>query len=337
MQLALLNAAGFVRGAGDATMGRLVAAIEALDTRPGDWGINSCITDALKHFGALENEGETSRDEIRAEVMSALDDEGAFDLALSVCVRMFDHPFDAIYIQEIDAIGLERRRALFRRALRASDIRGSLSLSWLVREIVELDSPADAPLISPMAQPPDHQNMFPQEQWGAFVLAARYLGRHGLPLPLAQAVTHADKCVLAIRTVLHAAEAHGRNDRAAADAAWIELHALPPEAAIDCLAEVEAALADEHWGEDKRPYPRLSLLDVYPQQCLTLARRFIGEGAPPPERSKASFHRSGPPRAFEVIGKLGDRSDLACLRALSQDHPFAANALAAISQLDGFG
>jgi hypothetical protein len=64
------------------------------------------MVDALKILSALDEGAEESRTEIRAEIASVLvDDERNVDcdLALALCVRMFDHPYDSIYADEIHA------------------------------------------------------------------------------------------------------------------------------------------------------------------------------------------------------------------------------------------
>ncbi len=149
VQLAILNSVGFAQRAPDATVERLVAAINSLEVNPGNWGINSSIMDALKILGAVEDEGGEARAEVRAELESVLaNDESTVDnsLALSICVSMFDHPFDSIYGEEIYGLEDEMRRRLYRRALGAHDIKSSMSLDWLAKQVASFEDPADARL-----------------------------------------------------------------------------------------------------------------------------------------------------------------------------------------------
>lgn len=337
VRLALLHAAGFVRGASESTIARLVAAIQALDVNPGDLGINSSIVDALKLLGALDEESEGNRAHIREEIASAIEDAGANDVALSVCISIFDHPFDSIYAEEIFGLDAERRRALYRKAISASDARRSASLSWLVEQVIGFGDPTDGPLIEPMAALPDRQNIFPQEQWRAFVLATRFLGRHGLALPLSHDDSAAANCLLTIRTILYAAESGRPHDLEAGNEAWLNLRSYSVALAIGCLAEVESTLSDRHWGEDEQSYPRLSMVELYPAQCLGLARRFVAEAPEAQYYQDGPIREIGPTFAFSVVGRLGDRSDLPRLRQLSRAHRFSRHALEAIGQLDGAG
>jgi hypothetical protein len=105
------------------------------------------------------------------------------DLALSLCVSMFDHPYDWIYGEEIYELNESLRRRLYRCALGASRIKESLSLVWLSRQVASFEDASDAPLFQPLAELPDPSNPFAQEEWGGFVLATRFLGRHGGNLP----------------------------------------------------------------------------------------------------------------------------------------------------------
>jgi hypothetical protein len=112
---------------------RWIEAVNALEVNPTNWAINSSIIDALKILGALDNEAEDSRSQVKSELESVHgDDDDAVDndLALSLCLRMFDHSFDSIYGEEIYNLDEELRRRLYRRALR----------SWRISPISRLRS-----------------------------------------------------------------------------------------------------------------------------------------------------------------------------------------------------
>jgi hypothetical protein len=176
----------------------LIEAINALDVSPYNWAIDSSIIDALKILGAINDEGDETRLQIKRELASVLGDQEDGvdnDLALSLCVRMFDHPYDWIYGEEIYELDENMRRRLYRRALAASDIKKSMSLVWLSRQVASFEDVSDAPLLQPFAALPDPSNPFRQEEWGGFVLATRFVARHGADLPSVGGTTLGERCL----------------------------------------------------------------------------------------------------------------------------------------------
>jgi hypothetical protein len=337
VQLAALSTVGFVRRAPEETLKRLIEAITSLDVSPTNWAINSSIIDALKFLGALDDEGEGTREQIKRELASVLgDDDEAVDkdLALSLCLRMFDHPFDSIYAQEIYELDEKLRRRLYRRALGASDIRRCTSLAWLSREVASFEDVSDAPLFQPLAVLPDPSNPFAQEAWGGFVLATRFLGRHGAELPQIDRETPADRCLAEIRTLIYAAESRRQPDTEAARRAWQRLHAMPAQLVVGCLSEVHTALTEWHWSEGEQAYKTMELAEDYPADCLKIARQFVQDGVDAQYFHRVPLREMGPSFAFDTVGRYGDRSDIPVLRRLSRAHPFARHALEAIKSLD---
>jgi hypothetical protein len=338
VQLAALHAVGFARQAPEEMLGRLVEAINALDVNPSNWAINSSIIDALKILGAIDDQGEAAREQIKRELDSVLgDDEDAVDkdLALSLCLRMFDHPFDSIYGEEIFELDENLRRRLYRRALGASDIKSCMNLAWLSRQVASFEDASDAPLLQPLAGLPDPSNPFAQEEWGGFVLVTRFLGRHGVELPPVVGETAADRCLADIRTLIYAAESRRQSDTETARRTWQRLHTMPAQLVIGCLSEVHDALAERHfWGEADQAYQALNLVDIYPADCLKVARRFVEDGVEAQYFHRVPMREIGPLFAFSTVGRYGDRSDISLLRGLSRAHPFARHALAAIKSLD---
>ena len=263
VQLAVLSAVGFARDAPDETLARLVDAINALEVPQHNWAIGSSIIDALNFLGALEDDAENAREGIRAEIADALADGADGNDALSVYVRMFDHPFSGIYYEEIHDLTEEQRRTLYRRALASVEIKRSLSLRWITEEVARLEDAADAALFARFAALPDRSNPFPQEEWGAFTLSLRFLGRHGTVLPARVGETAEDDCLNDIRVLVHAAESRRPADQAAANEAWVRLLSQPPGLVVGCLSEVNAALTERYWADDQRPYAPIDLRDTF--------------------------------------------------------------------------
>jgi len=334
VQLAALSAVGFAREAPDEVLAELVEVIHNLDVPQHNWAINSSIIDALGFLGALEDDAENAREGIRAEVADALMEGADGDDALSIYVRMFDHPFSNVYYEEVQALSEDQRRILYRRALASVEIKRSLSLSWITAEVARLDDPADAPLFTRFVALPDRSNPFPQEEWGAFTLSLRFLGRHGVPLPTGEAETAQEACLNDIRILVHAAESRRPEHLTAALAAWARLDAQSPGLVVGCLSEVHAALIERHWADDNRPYPPIDLRDTYPAESLRLARRFVDAAVDPQYFHAVPLRERGPELAFSTLGRFGDRSDVVVLRRLGRGHRYSSYALAALKILD---
>jgi hypothetical protein len=110
---------------------------------------------------------------------------------------------------------------------------------------------------------------------------------------------------------------------------------MPAQLVIGCLSEVHDALAERHfWGEADRAYQALNLVEIYPADCLKVARRFVEDGVEAQYFHRAPIREIGPWFAFNTVGRYGDRSDISLLRGRSRAHPFARQALAAIKALD---
>lgn len=344
VQLAILHAVGFVRGAPEKTLERLVEAVNALDVSPTNWAISTSIVDALKRLGALDDDAEEARNHVKREIASAISDDdmeldydnewNQNDLALSLCVRMFDHPFDSIYWEEISELEEAQRRILYRRALNASDVKKSFSFDWLCGQVASFDDIADVPLIKSLATLPDTTNSFPQGEWAGFVIATRFLARHGADLPQVERKSPADCCLAEVRTLVYAAETGRHSDMEAARLVWQRLHAMPEQLVIGCLSDVQKALMERQWYETEQAYEPIKLAEVYSSDCLTIARCFVESGVEARYFHRVPRREQGPSFAFAIIGRYGDRSDIDRLRRFTHAHPFARYALSALRSLD---
>jgi hypothetical protein len=339
VQLVMLDSVGYARLASQEVKDRLVEAISAIEVSAGNWGISSSIVDALKMLGALDEGAEESRTEVRAEIAFALVDDGRSvncELALALCVKMFDHPYDSIYAEEIYDLEEEMRRRLYRRAIQAPGVRRSMSLNWLVEQVASFGNSLDAVLLQPLTGLPSRINPFPQEEWGAFAAATRFLGRHHGELEPVEAATVEERCLIEIRSLIYLAEAGGEGSVAAVRQAWQRLGEWRPQLVVGCLSEVQRALLERPYRRDGvEAYPPLDLVAVYPDECLAVARRFIDDGALAEFYHQVPDQERGISFVFDVVGEYGDRSDVERLRVRSRAHLFARHALTALRRLDG--
>ena len=334
VKLAILHAAGFVRWASRERIEALLDAIQAIDANREHIFVSTSIVDALRFLGGLDDSAEEARDGIRAELERAsgdLEGDDVLDLALTVYVASFDHPYSNVYAEEFNALPDARRHIVVRRALSTDAARTSMSLSWLVRELAAFGDPADAPVMEKFAGLPDHRNSFPQEEWAAFAMATRYLGRHGLDLPDVVGESDAGRAIILIRSLVYAAD--GGGVRLPSETIWAALNSLPAGVVIGCLAEMEAALREHDWLKQDA-LPRLSLSTAYPAQVLAAARRYLDDGGEAVHFHRAYHRERGPDLAFTILEQFGDRTDLQRLRNLANAPRHARSALRALRKLD---
>lgn len=335
VQLVMLNSVGYLRQAPQDVVERLTKVISELEVSPANWGISSSVFEALKILGALDGDAENFRAQVKAELASVLLDDGDAvdnDLALSLCVRMFDNPFDSIYGEEICDLDEELRRRLYRRALHAPTIRSSTSLDWLVKEVAAFGDPLDASSLKPLTALPSRTNPFVQEEWGAFATATRFVGRHHAVLEPIESTTPEERCLVEIRSLVYALEGKREADAENARLAWRRLHEMRPQLVVGCLSEVQQALAERF--DRVEAFSPVDLVATYPSDCLAVSRRFIDDGI------DAQFYHQVPDRegamsfAFNTVGIHGDRSDVERLRKRSRAHRFARHALEALAKVD---
>ena len=190
-------------------------------------------------------------------------------------------------------------------------------------------------MLQPLTGLPSRTNPFPQEEWGAFVVATRFAGRHHTELAPTDATTAAERCLGDIRTLIYAAEAQRDADKTAARLAWQRLHETQTQLVIGCLSEVHAALFIRSFQTDGvAAYSPLDLISAYSADCLKVSRRFVDEGNDAQFFHQVPHREDGMSFAFDTIGAHGDRSDVDRLRARSRGHRFARYALAALKRLD---
>lgn len=331
VQLAIMEAAGFSRGAKQELVDALVAEINAILSEPGP---DNGALDALKFLGALDESAEMSRSQIWREVAAVTgkgDDEVVFEQALALTVSMFDHPFDYVYYEVVHDLPEEQRRLILRRAIRAGTARQSMNFGYLAREIAMFDDAGDMELMQQIAMLPDPANVFPQSEWEGFVIATRYLGRHRMPLPERTDSCGAGECIEALRSLVHALEGGATRS---VNAIWRELEAMPPWVVAGCLYEMDTALSEGSWRQMGPSWPPLQIMAECPGQCLSVARGFLASG-----EDAGHFHRGWAREAtadyaFQCLERHGDRSDLGLLRRLITEGRHTKRALAALSLRD---
>ncbi|WP_081159721.1 NERD domain-containing protein [Ensifer aridi] len=336
VQLAILHAAGFVRRASDAALATLTEALKQLEPNGFHLFISTSIIEALKLLGALDEEAEEAREGIRDQLRAALDgedEEDTFEQALSIYVAQFDHPFDGIYCEEVNGLSDIEKKRLVTRAFQADSVRHSLSLKWLATAVADEDDPSDAPLFVPYARYPEI-NPHWQDEIAVFVLATRFLARHGVELAETPTDDDRQRCFVRLREIVRYAEIRSEAALSAAAAAWEALLLIPAPIVISCLHDVILeGLEQRSPMSESRSYGSVEISRLFQAELLKIARQFLPLGTPALD-SRGGKDERATAWAASLVGELGDRSDLGMLRILLNQPDFARSATAAIRQIE---
>jgi hypothetical protein len=329
LQMSMLHVVTYAMFESEDSRQRLAAAIQTLDT--SNWAINSFIFEALASLGALDSEAEATRDQVKEDILTALSATTlGGEAALRICVAIIDHPFDFIYMEEVDSLSAEQQNLLYRRAVSAIQGSASITETWLLGRVAALGDRDDCALFTRFATFPDAEGVMPQEDWGRFLLSVRFLGRHGVALPNVEPTTPEGRCVNAIRAIIHRAEA---SPDLRWDIGWSALLNYPAKVAVGCLGQFQRALSESYQSEAAKSFPAVQFFKLNPAFCLQLARQFVDSGEDAIYFGRC-FDQLGPQFAFDAIGQLGDRSDLHRLRTASQNDKVAWLAARAIKSID---
>lgn len=336
VQLVILHAAGFVRRASEEALGTLTEALRELEPNNFHPFISTSIIEALKLLGALDDDAEEAREGIKHELRAALDgkdEEDIFEQALSIYIAQFDHPFDGIYCEEINALSDIEKKRLVTRAFQADSVRHSLSLNWLATAVADEDDPSDAPLFVRFARYPEI-NPHWQDEIAVFVLATRFLARHGVELPETPTDDDRQRCFVRLRDIVRYAEIRSEAALSAAAAAWEALLLKPAPIVISCLHDVILEGLEQRLPmSESKSYGSVEISRLFHGELLKIARQFLLLGTPALDSHGHKDERATA-WAVSLVGELGDRSDLGMLRILLNQPDFARSATAAIRQLE---
>lgn len=336
VQLTILHAAGFVRRASDAALATLTEALKQLEPNDFHMFISTSIIEALKLLGALDEDAEEAREGIKDQLRAVLDgdeEQDTFEQALSIYGAQFDHPFDGIYCEEINALSDIEKKRLVTRAFQADSVRHSLSLKWLATAVADEDDPSDAPLFIRYARYPEI-NPHWQDEIAVFVLATRFLARHGVELPETPTDDDRQRCFVHLRDIVKSAEIRSEAALPAAVAAWETLQLIPAPIVISCLYDVIIeGLEQRSPVSESRSYGSVEISRFFQAELLKIARQFLAQVTPALD-SHGSKDDRATAWAASLVGELGDRSDLGMLRILLDQPDFARSATAAIRQIE---
>jgi hypothetical protein len=298
-----------------------------------DFMLNSSVMDVLKALDALEDQFSTELalqeyEEVLAAEPSGITHERAFTL---YC-HLMDHPFESFYCEAYFERLDDAQRAKIRSLAIQTETRDSMLFQFLLTEVARHPEPSMIPVLQEVATAPDPEAMSTQDAIIAFKEACR--GLAGLGAPLAEfADTDAPTARWhdAAHILWHffrpdqTAEAYG----AASAEAWDRI-------VSDCAIDVPMRLLRETYRGE--PESDLQFAQWSRGPFLALSRTVLAGKTPLasslktwPGETLGDRHKDF---AIEILGLLGDRSDLAALIALTNDAEHGRRAISAARDIE---
>jgi hypothetical protein len=340
LQLDLLQAAHFSHRASEAVKQEI---IEALQELPNDQHIflSTSVVEALQSLGALDDSEveqiEPLRDQLRGLLARA--DADAAELAYTIWISQFDHPYAGAYCQVVEDLTPNERKQFLTLAGRAARLDGFFS-GILIIELAAYGDPAVAPIVARWLVFPSEREVMPQHAIRYFVTAHIALARLGCVLPPERPSPRnaAERALGACGEILFWLNRYdlpmGERLRACSDGLAL-LAKREDGAATAILHELNRCHLGE--GLDRLPgdEPVCKALDEYFREdaaeicrsCLRL-----------PELQKGYFVHSQRNELLEFaivgLGRWGSIADVDMLRALARSEKLGRSAIQAIAHLE---
>ena len=173
-----------------------------------------------------------------------------------------------------------------------------------------------------------------QDEIAVFVLATRFLARHGVELPETPTDDDRQRCFVHLRDIVRYAEIRSETALSAAAAAWEALLLKPAPIVISCLHDVILeGLEQRSPMSESKSYGSVEISRLFHGELLKIARQFLLLGTPALD-SHGHKNERATAWAVSLVGEFGDRSDLGMLRILLNQPDFARSATAANRQIE---
>lgn len=298
-----------------------------------DWMLNSSVMDVLKALDALDDQFSAEQalreyEEVLAAAPSAITYERAFTL---YC-HLMDHPFEsfycAAYFEHLD----DEQRATIRSLAIHTETRDSMLFQFLLREVADHPTLEMIPVLQEVATAPNPNSMSTQDAIISFTEACRGLATLGAPLAAlseADAVTSHWNDAAQILWHFFVPDQTVENYIAASGDAWSRIVA-------SCAIDVPMRLLRETYRNEPERELRFAQWSRVP--LLALSRGVLAGKTPFASSFKAWPGEKLIDRhidfAIEILGLLGDRSDLAALIALTNDTEHGRRAISAARNIE---
>jgi len=298
-----------------------------------DFMLNSSVMDVLKALDALDDQfsAEQALREYE-EVLAAEPSPTTHERAFTLYCYLMDHPFEPFYCEAYFQLLDDAQRARIRALAIHTESRDSMLFQFLLTEVAGHPEPGMIPVLQAIATAPNPESFAPQDAIIGFTEACRGLATLGAPLaefPETDAATaHWHDAAQILWQFFRPDQTVESYVTASADA-WGRIVAA---CAIDVLMRL---LRDTHRSEPERD---LRFAQWSRTPLLALSRAMLAGKTP-----FVSTFKTWPGEklidrhidfAIEILGLLGDRSDLAALIALTNDAEHGHRAIAAARDIE---
>lgn len=341
LQLDLIQAAHFAHRAPDSLRQEIIDALHELPSEQHIF-LSSLITEALASLGAFEDIEAEETAKLREQVRDLLErgDAEAGQLALTIWVCQFDHPFAGAYCQVVSELDPERRKTFLSLACSAAESRTTTFAYPLMVELVACGDPASGKLLQRWLNLPEANCPFPQDAVTEFMGAHLCLARLACPLPSKRPAPGrpAENALSAWAELLY----------------WINRIDLPVEArrlacrtALSVLSRHDDGVAAATLHELNRCFlgdgldrlpgdePVHAQIDeFFSAEAAEICRRCLDR----PELQSGYFAYRDLPEILQFavagLGRFGDLTDIPTLRSIAPMDALGSDAILAIARLE---
>ncbi len=336
LQIALIDFAHSLRDVNEPYRTEIVEALQSSLDKLGVM-MNSIIIDALKNFGALEEDEHDYIPVILSEIQDVLStDSNESDLAAwRLFSSQFDHPFDSAYWEEIQGLDDSRRKLLLTKACRGADAPYIMFLGILIRQLSEFNDPDVSSAINRWTALPDKRSCMHQDAVEVFLTAHEALGHLGAELPQSRGepTTAAENAILSWGELYYWAnrtDVEGSNrsiHTAAAQTVLLEHSKCASAGALYLTASCMLFSDKKH----------ISLVKEYPSLCVSICREALKR-----RHEQVSYFEHGFDAdvdsiarfSIQILGEAGDVDDLQTLRDLCDHARLGISSLEAIKKIE---
>lgn len=320
----------------------LINAITTIHAETENIWLSTEILDALSALGELEQDANDYIPVVNQEIANVLNkptDINAFEVAVGIFFRQYDHPYDSAYYTAIDQLPDGEKELFLKMALQGSHS-SMFTISLIMKAYALLGDGAMEYLIK-WTETPFIDPTFPVNSLGIFLVVHLLLGQHNHPLP-SRDLNGPDKKENSIRAL---AEIYY----------WLNIKNLPNDQQIlqteklaalffkpENIYVIETIWQSRHALYQKAHYGKLDLSKLqlfevtYRQQIANTCRQALTN-----LNWQDSIWQFGQSRkeinqhAISLLSNVGSIIDIDVLRSITDDANYGRYAVDAIKNLGG--
>lgn len=299
--------------------------------------MNAIIVEAIRDIGGLDKEEDNYLGIIKAELEHVLSSDGveSEQLAWLIYSNQFDHPFESSYWQEINDLDTSKQKLLFMKACRGANVSYSFFLGTLINRLADFNDPSVCSVIIPWTSLPGEDVFSPQVAIEVFVNAHEVLGRLGIPIPAyrGKPVTSTDDVLLACGELYYWINRSDVENPQESSHTLTARQILMKHARCSSIGVLQLTTSQFLSNNGNRK----SLIDFYPLISLRVAREMIIAKEEQIFYFQHGFRdniTSVTIFSIQIIGKLGDETDLLLLNNLCDDEKLGTFAFDAIRKIE---